>query len=459
MNQNRQPARPPSMIRRIRHSIFAGPLAPQNDLERRRFLLGNLVLHFRPATVPQKTLRFSLTWGLGGMAALLVMGQLSTGLLLKFVYEPTPEAAYVSMQVLLTDVPFGRLIRNLHHFCAHLLVLVVFLHMLRVFFTGAFHPPRQFNWIIGLGQFTLILLANFTGYLLPWDQLSFWAVTVSTGMLEYIPWIGPWLQQKLLTGTDLGPGALHLFFALHTAVLPVLIIGLMGFHFWRIRGAGGLVIPRTAEEAPVSRPQRVNTLPDLLLRETAVALVLIAAMLLFSILVNAPLGEPANAGLSPNPTRAPWYFAGLQEMLLHIHPVFAIGILPLFFGLFLTAIPYLVYESDSGGIWFVSHTGRRLAAKTAAAALIATPSIVVLKEKVLPPAEGIFYNGVVPFVLIIAMLVAVYGGARGWAGRRCQGTRNEAVQTLFVLLTVSFAVLTVLNVWFRGPGMQLTVPW
>ena len=443
------------MIHRIRQSIGAGPLVPESDLERKRFLLRYLVLHFRPATVPQKTLRFSLTWGLGGMAALLVMMQVASGLMLKFVYVPTPAAAYETMQVLLTEVPFGRLIRNLHHWCAHFLVLAVFLHMLRVFFTGAFHPPRQFNWIIGVGQFALILLANFTGYLLPWDQLAFWAVTVSTGMLEYIPWIGPRLQELLLTGTDLGPGALHMFFALHTAVLPVLLIGLMGLHFWRIRRAGGLVIPRTPREAPETRPQRVNTMPDLLLREATAALVLIAAVLLFSILVNAPLGDPANAGLSPNPTRAPWYFAGLQEMLLHLHPFFAICILPLFFVLLLIIIPYFEYDSDSGGIWFVSHNGRRLAARTAATALVATPSIVFLREKLLPPAEGLFYNGFLPFILIIAALGAVYG----WVRSPLRGSRNEAVQTLFVLLIVAFAVLTAVNVWFRGSGMQLTVPW
>lgn len=455
MNHARRTARSPSVIRRIRQSCSGGPFIPESDLERRRFLLRNLLLHFRPTTIPQSTLRFSLTWGLGGMSAVLIMIQLVTGLLLKFVYEPTPAAAYGSMLVLLSEVPFGRLIRNLHHWCAHLLVLVVFLHMLRVFFTGAFHPPRQFNWIIGLGQFALILLANFTGYLLPWDQLAFWAVTVSTGMLEYVPWIGPRLQQLLLTGTDLGPGALHLFFALHTAVLPVLIIALMGFHFWRIRKAGGLVIPRTPQEAPDERPQRVNTLPDLLLRETAIALVLIAAVLLFSILINAPLGDPANAGLSPNPTRAPWYFAGLQETLLHIHPVFAICILPLLFGLLLLIIPYVPYDTDSSGIWFVSHKGRRMAVWALAGALLATPSIVVLKENILPSAEGIMYDGFLPFALILAVL----GAVTMWVRKRLQGSRNEAVQTLFVLLIGSFAALTAINVWFRGPGMQLTMPW
>jgi DNA-binding CsgD family transcriptional regulator len=128
---------------RIFQSIFPDPIIPKSEQERKRYLLKNLILHFRPSTVPEKTLRFSLTWGLGGMAATLVLLQFVTGLLLKFVYEPTPVAAYTSILVLQNEVVFGQLIRNLHHWSANLLVLIVFLHMLRVFFTDAFHPPRQ----------------------------------------------------------------------------------------------------------------------------------------------------------------------------------------------------------------------------------------------------------------------------------------------------------------------------
>jgi DNA-binding CsgD family transcriptional regulator len=128
---------------RIFQSIFPDPLIPKSEQERKRYLLKNLILHFRPSTVPEKTLKFSLTWGLGGMAATLVLLQFVTGLLLKFVYEPTPVAAYTSILVLQNEVVFGQLIRNMHHWSANLLVLIVFLHMLRFFFTGAFHPPRQ----------------------------------------------------------------------------------------------------------------------------------------------------------------------------------------------------------------------------------------------------------------------------------------------------------------------------
>ena len=190
----------------------------------------NLILHFRPARVPEKTLRFSLTWGLGGMAVILVLLQIGTGVLLKFIYEPSPLTAYTSVQSLIFEVPFGRLIRNLHHWCAHFLVLIVFLHMLRVFFTGAFHAPRQFNWVLGLCLLGTVLTANFTGYLLPWDQLAYWAVTVSTGMLEYVPVIGLTLRKMILGGSEIGPASLRIFFAIHTAVVPILLLLLMAFH-------------------------------------------------------------------------------------------------------------------------------------------------------------------------------------------------------------------------------------
>ena len=186
----------------IFRSIFPDPLIPKSDQERRRYLLKNLILHFRPATVPEKTLKFTLTWGLGGMAAVLIFLQLGTGLLLKFVYVPTPLDAYTSILALNNEVIFGQLIRNIHHWSANFLVPIVLLHMLRVFFTGAFHPPRQFSWIIGLGLFGLVLTANFTGYLLPYDQLAYWAVTVSTGMLEYIPAIGHRLQEIIQGGHE-----------------------------------------------------------------------------------------------------------------------------------------------------------------------------------------------------------------------------------------------------------------
>ncbi|MFC1515922.1 cytochrome b N-terminal domain-containing protein, partial [Thermodesulfobacteriota bacterium] len=260
-----------TLFNRIRTSIFPGTLWPGKDQKDYRQFFNTLFLHFRPRTVDERTLQLTLTWGLGGMAAVLIMLLFGTGVLLKFVYEPFPDKAYESILYLQQDVHFGGLIRNIHHWSANGLLIVAFLHFLRVFFTGAFHPPRQFNWIIGLGLFTTILLSNFTGYLMPWDQLAFWAVTISTGTLEYIPGAGEWLQRLILGGTEVGTATLSNFYAIHTVILPAFLIFLMPFHFWRIRKAGGLVIPRTPNENAEIRSGRVDVIPSLIVRELVVA--------------------------------------------------------------------------------------------------------------------------------------------------------------------------------------------
>ena len=458
------PDRPPAaagLFKRIRLSILSDPVIPRTEVERKRYLLRNLVLHFRPATVPAATLRFSLTWGLGGMAVVLVLLQFGTGVLLKFAYEPTPVAAYASIQSLVSGVPFGRLIRNLHHWCAHLLVLVVLLHLLRVFFTGAFHPPRQFNWIIGLALCGLVLTANLSGYLLPWDQLAYWAVTVSTGMLEYVPWFGFALQKLIRGGPDIGPATLRIFYAVHTAVVPILLFSLMGFHFWRVRHARGLVIPRRPGAEPPEPPERVPSLPDLLLREAVVATALTAAVMLLAIFLDAPLADPANPGLSPNPTKAPWYFAGLQELLLHLHPLFAVFIVPLAAAAALTALPYLTYETDTGGIWFASRTGRKAGIAAAVAALAAAPVLILFDEwlarsgHLFSGLPAVIADGLIPFILFLAVIALFYRVMR----RRFSASRNEAVQTIVIFLATVLTIMTVTGVWFRGAGMKLVWPW
>ena len=449
------------MFQQILRSIFPEPWLPRTTAQRKRFPLKNLVLHFRPATVPQKTMRLSLTWGLGGMAATLVFLQFGTGILLKFAYDPTPAAAYASVQSIISGMPFGRLIRNLHHWCAHLLVAVAVGHMLRVFFTGAFHPPRQFNWIIGWALVCTLLIANFTGYLLPWDQLAFWAVTVSTAMLEYVPLVGVHLQEIFREGAEIGPATLQAFFALHTAVVPVFLLGLMAFHFWRVRKSKGLVIPRLPGEPPDENPARVPIVPDLLLRETVTALVLVAAVLLLATFFNAPLAARANPGLSPNPTRAPWYFAGLQELLLHLHPVFAVCVIPALAGFGLLAIPYLKYDVDTGGIWFASRAGRKTAAIAALAGILLTPLLILADEwqsengSQLDGISPIIGNGVIPTIV----LVTVIGFFHWILKKRFRVTGNEVVQAVFILLMAAYGVLTVTGVWFRGEGMTLAVPW
>jgi quinol-cytochrome oxidoreductase complex cytochrome b subunit len=445
------------LLRRVKRSIVTEPLVPRTDQERKRFLISNLILHFRPTSVPEATLKFTLTWGLGGMAAVLVLIQIFTGVMLKFIYEPFPARAYDSILYLQQDVLFGQLVRNVHHWSANFLIFIVFLHFLRVFLTGAIHAPRQFNWVIGLAMFGLVLLANFTGYLLPWDQLAYWAVTIVTGMLEYVPVAGRGIQQVVRGGEEIGPATLRIFLTLHTAVVPVFLVLLMAFHFWRIRRAGGLVVPRKAGEERTEPAVRVLTMPNLIVREVVVALALIAGVLLVSTLFDAPLGKQANPGLSPNPTKAPWYFAGLQELLLHFHPLFAVLVIPAAVIGALVLIPYLSYQADTSGVWFGSKVGRRTAWVSALTSFALTPLLILLDEyldleKYLP---GMLSGGLIPAGLILAFVV----GYALFLKRRFSLTTREVTQAVFVMMVVALVVMTAICVWFRGEGMALQWPF
>ncbi|NOQ19702.1 MAG: cytochrome bc complex cytochrome b subunit [Desulfobacterales bacterium] len=450
-----------NLFQRIRYSIFPGTLQRPEYRERYRNFFNSLILHFRPRSVQERTLRFTLTWGLGGMAVVLVCMLFATGLMLKFVYQPVPDRAYESIIHLQNNVFFGQLIRNIHHWSGNLLLIIVFLHFLRVFFTGAFYPPRQFNWIIGLAMFLAVLTSNITGYLLPWNQLAFWAITICTGMLEYIPGIGEWLQGLVRGGSEIGPATLSIFFAIHTAVIPACLLILMPFHFWRVRKAGGLVIPRRPDEDEGSEDEKVPTIPSLILREIVVALVLIAVIMAISVLFNAPLGAKANPGLSPNPTKAPLYFAGIQELLLHFHPLFALFIIPVLMMIALLSIPYFNYQANTSGVWFASLKGRSMAVGTALVAIIVTPIGIVADEFIIdfaawmPDVSPVVSNGILPAAFVLIGIIVFYWLVK----KKFTATNNESIQSVFVLLVVAFIILTIAGIWFRGKGMTLIWPW
>ncbi len=246
-----------SAVRRVWRSIFPRPIVPKTERERRKTILDVFVLHLRPVRVRRATLPYTHTFGLGGSSLVLISLMVATGVLMMFAYEPTPERAYQSVAALQDGFLFGGLVRNIHHWSANLLVVVAVAHMLRVFFTGGFHGSRQFNWVIGVALLAAVLASNFTGYLLPWDQLSYWAVTICTGMFSYVPWIGGWLQQAARGGPELGASTLILYYTLHTTLLPVALFLLMGFHFWRVRKAGGVVDPRPPDEIDEEKPEWV----------------------------------------------------------------------------------------------------------------------------------------------------------------------------------------------------------
>jgi len=414
--------------------------------------LMNFIYHLHPGRLPKETMRFTHTWGLGGMAALLFVLQAVTGLLLRFKYVPQPAYAYDSILTIQNNVLFGQFVRNIHYWSGTFLLIIVFLHLLRTFLTRAYRPPRHLNWLLGIGLLVSVIFSYFTGYLLPWDQLSYWAITVSTNMLNYVPVGGAWLVEFVRGGKEVGAQTLLTFYTFHTGVLPVTIIVLMVYHFWRVRRAGGVVLPGNAENGTP-----VDAVPHLVSIEIATGLVLIAAVLLISVFFDAPLLDPANPVASPNPARAPWYFAGIQELEIHFHPVFGVFVIPLLLVSALIFIPFYPSDSESSGIWFYSQKGKKLALVTAIFAVLATFVIVLIddhfaKDILLKSGlPAIISNGLLPF-LAVALGLVLYAY---FIRRRFQASKNELLLTLFVFVTSSFAVLTLVNLFLRGEGMRL----
>ena len=357
---------------------------PQLDTARGRALqsFSNFFLHLYPVKVPARVLRLRYSFRLGFIAAMLFAILTVTGVYLMFVYTPSPSAAYGDMQHLKTSVGFGQLIRNVHRWSAHLMVLAVALHMVRVFYAGAYKKPREFNWVIGVVLLLITLGFSFTGYLLPWDQLSYWAVTVGTNLVHYVPIVGSDLQNLLIGGDQIGPSTLLRFYALHVAVLPGVLAMLIAIHIWRVRKDGFAVkrssvgafeeaattppssgtpsLPRapaalygdrtrllgvvdresvTAEERGVD--DTVFTWPHLVARHVVVLLGVLALVLALGVAFVAPLRGLANPNLTPEPSKAPWYFSGLQELLSHFDPLVGGILVPTGIVLLLFLLPYI----------------------------------------------------------------------------------------------------------------------
>ena len=242
-------------------SIFRHGI-PRDRRTRARAILSNLFLHIHPVSIRRSALRPWFTWGMGWLTFHLFLVEVVTGILLMFYYRPVAEFAYQDMQGLRAHVSLG-LIREVHRWGAHAMVITTWLHMLRVFLTGSYKPPREFNWMVGVALLVLTMLLSFTGYLLPWDQLAMWAVTVGTNMARGAPFIGhegpgatlltvgdvPLIhvgsdvRYALLAGTAVGPAALLRFYVLHCVALPVVAAVLIAVHFWRIRKDGGISGP------------------------------------------------------------------------------------------------------------------------------------------------------------------------------------------------------------------------
>jgi quinol-cytochrome oxidoreductase complex cytochrome b subunit len=204
----------------------------------------SFLLHIYPVKVRKAELGFKYSWYLGVISTVLFGSLIVSGVYLMFFYVPAPGSAYGNIQTIQTEVAFGQYVRNVHRWSAHLMVFAVAAHMAKVFYRGAYKAPREFNWVIGVMLLLLTLLMSFTGYLLPWDQLAFWAVTVGTEMAGYAPFVGSEVQSLLMGGETVGSSTLLRFYVLHVAVLPTVLIFVLMIHLWRWRKDSMLELAR-----------------------------------------------------------------------------------------------------------------------------------------------------------------------------------------------------------------------
>lgn len=232
---------------RVWKSIFRrGPA--RTNRTRSQAIFGNLFLHLLPVKVREKSLRVRATYYLGSVSFLLFVLLTVTGLLLMFYYHPAVPQAYRDMKDLRFVVSNGVFLRNLHRLAAHLMVTLVFWHMFHVFYRGGYKPPHEFNWVVGVVLLLMTLLLSYTGYLLPWDQLAYWAITVGTNIISAIPILGRPIRFLLLGGNLVGENALLRFYVLHCVILPLAAVLFIGVHFWRVRKDGGLTVREKRDE-------------------------------------------------------------------------------------------------------------------------------------------------------------------------------------------------------------------
>lgn len=373
-----------NLFKDIWRSIFRGdPLTTDKGKSELVFL--NVWLHIHPAKVKKEHMRFRHTFYLGFITFFLFLILVNTGIALMCYYRPSASLAYQDMKDLQFVVFLGPYLRAMHRWAAHGMVVCVFLHMCRVFYTASYKSPRQFNWVIGVLLLLLTLGLSFTGYLLPWDQLAFWAITVGTNIGSYAPLVGGQVRELLLGGHSVGEAALLRFYVLHVAVLPVLIVVFTIVHFWRVRKDGGLSRPlwklkaeqperqlvtigAPAEPAalratpasttktyglmevvtgkpifetiePEEEDDAVFAYPFAFFREAIALMVTVTAVMAISLFFRAPLEELANPTKTPNPAKAPWYFLGLQELVSHSALIGGV-IAPALMVVALLAIPY-----------------------------------------------------------------------------------------------------------------------
>jgi len=471
---------------------------PTSDRAASQAVFSNVFLHILPTRIHRHTLRVRSTLGLGVITLVLIFLLVVTGVALMVYYKPSTSLAYDSMKEIQYVVPTGRFMRNIHRWAAHGMVLLVILHMARVFYTSAYKDTRQFNWVVGMVLFVLTLMLSFTGYLLPWDQLAYWAVTIGseiaesprelTDALGITSWldIGGLLKRLLLGANQVGEEALIRFYVLHVVVLPIFLGIFLVVHFWRIRKDGGIVRPQSADELPSqsnasdqgrtaeTAPTRTyglmavvrgrtpavdrsmaNTLPtwpNAIYAIAALCMLTFAVMLCLGHGFDAPLKEHANPAVPENPAKAPWYFLGLQELVSYSAFMGGVGI-PTIVVLGLMLVPYLDREKEDVGVWFSGPKGRRVCLFSA---LLTTVVVVGMLAFTInfhwlrswyPNIPQIVITLVNPgTVMLVIFMIWSFS-----VTKRMNSTRMGAL-AVFTCFLVAFAILTYFATVFRGPN-------
>ncbi len=474
--------------------------APTSDRARSQAVFGNSMLHIHSARVHPHSLKLTTTWGLGVSLVAQFIVLTVTGVLLMVYYMPSTSLAYDSMKDLHYVVPTGRLIRNIHRWASHMMVIFVILHMMRVFYTAAYKKPREFNWLVGMALFVLTLALAFTGYILPWDQLAYWALTIAANIaaspnelahamgLPKIFYVGDLIKELLLGSAEPGQDSLIRFYTLHVIFLPILAAIGIGVHIWRIRKDGGLARPGGTQTpagkgtgsmspeaiTPERSPQKtyglmcvvrdrsphtgkdpdetVPSWPYLLRAELMVFMLTMLVLVALGLAFDAPLREAANPAVPENPAKAPWYFLGLQEMVSF--SAFIGGFLvPTLAVVGLGLISLLDREKEASGVWFSGARGRMIAIQSAIFGTITAVASVAV-----PVSRGWlrdWYDDVPQLLIIVAnpgsLLTLAYMIWSLLVMRMTRSTRMGAI-AMFTCFVAGFVILSYVGTFLRGPN-------
>ncbi|HEX8684262.1 MAG TPA: cytochrome b N-terminal domain-containing protein [Ardenticatenaceae bacterium] len=277
-------------------AVFRGDPPTEKPNPRYKLHTKSFLMHLRPRYYQRASTWFTHTFRLGWWSTFFFFVETITGLILMVWYAPTPAEAYYDMLNIFSNVPFGKFMRDLHRLGAELMVISVTLHMMRVYFTGSYKHPRQFTWLTGVVLFLLTLLLSFSGYLLPWDQLAYWAVTIGASMADKAPLIGREVQLLLAGAPAIGANGLLRFYLLHVLFVPLLAILVISIHYYKVSREHSISLPAAVEEGEMDEErrrwakERIDIIPDLMLHEIFLVVATLAAMILYVMATNiAPL--------------------------------------------------------------------------------------------------------------------------------------------------------------------------